>query len=164
MRMMFCPSCCLGAERTSRNGSRRCMKPFSQVLEAVLKNYKPSLFVEAEFPNSDLYRKGRYAGHDPSFPHIMHNLLADIMARAQAINSGDANLTIEPYVELVTISLILLYSRLLRWLCDPANRVHRAWKPQAEKLNRRLTKACRYYQGINNLTRLHFFSTMTTWG
>ncbi|KAI5980641.1 hypothetical protein EDC04DRAFT_2857824 [Pisolithus marmoratus] len=117
----------------------------------MLENYKPSLSVEEEFPNSDGYRKGRYAGREPSSPQIMRNLLADIMARAQAVGSGGGSPSAELYVELATIACILQESHLLCWLCDLANRVHRPWKPQVEKLNRRLTKACQYYHGINNL-------------
>ncbi|KAI6041515.1 hypothetical protein EDC04DRAFT_2601653 [Pisolithus marmoratus] len=69
-------------------------------------------FAKGEFPNSDQYRKGRYSDNEPSSPQIMCDLLTDIMAKARAFNSGDANLSAELYIELGMIALILQESRL----------------------------------------------------
>ncbi|KAI6042208.1 hypothetical protein EDC04DRAFT_2661342, partial [Pisolithus marmoratus] len=131
----------------------KVMTAFSSELEEILKGYKPSLIVEEEFPASDRYRKWKYSGGKPSALQIIHDVLADIMTRAQVFNPGNASLSVELYVELAMMATTLQKSRLLRWLRDPANWHLRRWSPQVEKLDRCLTKAFQYYHGVNELIK-----------
>ncbi|KAI5991031.1 hypothetical protein EDC04DRAFT_2911726 [Pisolithus marmoratus] len=122
----------------------------SHDLKEILKDYKPSLSIEEEFPHSTQYHKNMQL---PSFLQMMSGLMEEVIAIIQDTNSGGINLSPQLYMDLAVCACILLESCVLHWICEPIGWVDHPWKSQADKLKCRLAKICQYYHSINVLIR-----------